>query len=197
MSNDDVHNAALLVLTSLAQTDNNSLVQAAAISTLGRLKASGNMNIFKQALNSQSYAVQGAALNAVALLDPAQAMTAAKGFEKDNKGALTEAMLKVYSTNGGDAEWPFVKNAYEGLGPQGKFDSIQSFTSFIGRVNNPQYAQQGIDILKGLGVKYKKYGVGSYVTGMLDGVKTGRKKLNDEASAKAADDAIKAVNDAK
>ncbi|HEY4323187.1 MAG TPA: M1 family metallopeptidase [Mucilaginibacter sp.] len=197
MSNDDIHNAALPVLTSLAQTDDNTLVRAAALTNLGRLKASGNMTIFKQALTSQSYAVQGAALNAVALLDPAQAMTAAKGFEKDSKGTLTEAMLKLYSTNGGDAEWPFVAKEYDALGPQGKFDSIQSFTAFIGRVNNPQYAQQGIDILKGLGVRYKKYGIGSYVTGMLDGVKAGRKKLNDDASAKAAEDAIKAVNDAK
>ena len=92
MSNDDIHNAALPVLTSLAQTDENTLVRAAAITALGKLKASGNMNLFKQALSSQSYAVQGAALTAIDLLDPAQALTLAKGFEKDNKGALTQAI---------------------------------------------------------------------------------------------------------
>ena len=49
MSNDAIHNAALPVLTKLAQTDDNTLVRAAAISALGKLKASGNLTLFKQA----------------------------------------------------------------------------------------------------------------------------------------------------
>ncbi len=65
MGNDDIHNAALPILASLAQTDENTLVRAAAITALGKLKASGNMDIFKQALSSQSYAIQGAALYAM------------------------------------------------------------------------------------------------------------------------------------
>ncbi len=96
MKNDQIHNAALPVLTSLAQTDKNTLVQAAAISVLGKLKAPGNMNLFKQALNSQSYAVQGTALTAINLIDPALALTLAKGFQKDNKGPLTKAITRMF-----------------------------------------------------------------------------------------------------
>ncbi len=99
MKNDQIHNAALPILTSLAQTDKNTLVQAEAITALGGLKASGNMNLFKQALGSQSYAVQGAALTAINLLDHPLAVKLAMGFEKDNKGPLTKAMAEVGVTN--------------------------------------------------------------------------------------------------
>ena len=156
MSNDDVHNAALPVLASLAQTDENTLVRAAAITALGKLKAAGNMNIFKQALSSPSYAVQGAALSAINQLDPAQALTLAKGFEKDNQGTLTTAMINIYGTGGGDAEWPYVYNKYTGeTTPQAKFNMIRGFAAFTAHVPNPEYAQQGIKEIKAAGVNYK------------------------------------------
>ncbi|MGH7238123.1 MAG: M1 family aminopeptidase, partial [Candidatus Saccharimonadales bacterium] len=133
MGIDDIHNAALPVLTLSAQTDQNTLAKAAAITALGKLKASGNMGIFKEALKSRSYAVQGAALGAINLLEPQQALTIAKGFEKDNEGALTNAMVTVYATNGGVGEWAFVYDAYDKAGPQAKFDMIRgSFPVMIG-----------------------------------------------------------------
>ncbi|MDB4921863.1 M1 family metallopeptidase [Mucilaginibacter sp.] len=197
MSNDDIHNAALPILTSLAQTDENTLVRAAAIAKLGALKASDNLTLFKQALSSQSYAVQGAALNAIALLDPAQSLTLAKGFEQDNKGALTQAIVTTYATNGGSEQWPYVYQKYSDAGPQGKFALTRSFAAMTGRVDKPEFAQQGISAIKDLGVKYKQFGIGPFITGLLTDIKTARTKLNDTASATAADDAIKAVNDAK
>jgi aminopeptidase N len=197
MSNDEVRNAAVPVLTSLAQTDDNTLVRAAAITALGKLKAAGNMTIFKQALSSQSYAVQGAALAAINLLDPKQALPLAKGFEKDNKGALTQAIIAVYSISGGNDEWPYVLNAFNDASPQGKFTMARNFAAMTGHVDNPAYAQQGIAAFKDLGIKYKKFGVAPFVTGVLADIKAQRVKLKDDASAKAADDATQAINDAK
>ncbi|ASU36331.1 M1 family aminopeptidase [Mucilaginibacter xinganensis] len=197
MSNDEIHNAALPVLASLAQTDENTLVRAAAITALGKLKASGNLTLFKQALTSQSYAVQGAALNAIALLEPAQSVALAKGFEQDNKGALSQAIVTVYATNGDGEQWPYVYQKFSDAGPQAKFALTRSFAAMTGRVEKPEFAQQGINAIKDLGVKYKQFGIGPFITGLLTDIKTARTKLNDAASATAADDAIKAVNDAK
>jgi aminopeptidase N len=197
MSNDDIHNAALPILTSLAQTDENTLVRAAAITTLGKLKASGNMNIFTDALKSQSYAVQGAALIAINLLEPTQALTDAKAFESDNKAALTQAIITVYATNGGNDQWAYVFKAFNDAGPQGKFGMVRNVAAMIGHVESPEYAQQGIGALKDLGIKYKQFGVGPFVDGLLTDIKAQRTKLKDDASAKAADDAIKAVDAAK
>lgn len=197
MSNDDIHNAALPILTSSAQTDENTLARAATISALGKLKISDNTKIFKQALSSQSYAVQGAALNAVNLLDPKEALVLAKGFEKDNKGALTQAIITVYATSGGSEQWPYVLRAFNEASAQGKFNMVRSFAAMTGHVDKPEYAQQGIAALKDLGVKYKKFGVGPFVNGLLTEIKTQRTKLKDDASVKAADDAIKAIDEAK
>ena len=198
MSNDAVHNAALPILASLAQKDDNTLVRAAAITALGKLKASGNMDIFKDAAKSQSYAVQGAALKAINLLEPAQALTLAKGFEQDNKGALTEAVISVYAANGGSEQWPYVYNKFTNATVQGKFNMIRGFGAMTGHIDKPEYAQQGISSIKELGIKYKSIGgIGPFLTGMLGDIKTQRTKLNDTASAQAADDAIKAINDAK
>jgi len=197
MSNDDIHNAALPVLTSSAQTDENTLARAAAITALGKLKAAGNMDIFKQALSSQSYAVQGAALTAISQLDPQQALPLAKGFEKDNKGALTQAIITVYAKAGGDDQWAYVFGGFNDAAPQIKYNMIMGpFGTMIGHVNSSQYAQQGISGVKDFGVKYKKFGIGPNVLSKLNEIKAARTKLNDDASAKAADDAIKAINDA-
>jgi aminopeptidase N len=198
MTNDDIHNAALPILTSLAQTDENTLVRAAALSVLGKLKASGNMNIFKQALSSESYAIQGAALNSIGLLDAPQALTLAKGFEKDNKGPLTQAIITVYAKSGSDEQWAYVLKGFNEGQPQNKYNMIMGpFSGMIEHLNNPANAQQGIDAVKDFGVKYKKFGIGPNILGKLNEIKAERTKLKDDASAKAADDAIKAINDAK
>ena len=185
------------ILTSLAQTDDNTLVRAAALTALGKLKMAGNMDIFKASLKSQSYAVQGAAVAAINQLDPKQALTLAKSFEKDNEGALTQAMITVYATGGGDEQWPFVYSAYNAAVPQGKFNMLRNFAAMTGHVEKPDYAQQGIGAIKDFGVKYKQFGVAPTVIGLLTEIKTQRTTLKDDASAKAADDAIKAINDAK
>ncbi|TWI94589.1 aminopeptidase N [Mucilaginibacter frigoritolerans] len=197
MTNDDIHNAALPVLASLAQTDDNTLVRAAAISVLGKLKASGNLDIFKQAVTSQSYAIQGAALTAINLLEPTQALTLAKGFESDNKGALTIAIVNVYATSGGSDQWNYVFNAFKNAQPQAQFNMIRGFAAMAGRVDKPDYAQQGIGAIKDFGVKFKQFGIAPTIEGLLNDIKTARTKLNDTASAQAADDAVKAIEAAK
>ncbi len=197
MDNDAIRNAAQPILAKLAQTDDNTLVRAAALTALGKLKASGNMNLFKQALSSQSYAVQGAALNAIALLDPAQAMTLAKAFEKDNKGALTTAIMDVYATNGSDAQWPFVFKEFEAAGTQAKFNSVVKFGALAARVEKPEYAQQGINELKELGVKYKSFGAGNIAIKLITDIKQKRDTMHDDATVKIADQAIKLITDAK
>jgi aminopeptidase N len=121
----------------------------------------------------------------------------AKGFEKDNEGLLTQSMITVYSTSGGNDEWPFVFDAYNKAGGQGKFNMMRNFAAMTGHVEKPEYAQQGIAAIKDFGIKFKQFGVAPTVVGLLTDIKTKRTELKDDASAKAADDAIKAVNDAK
>jgi aminopeptidase N len=197
MANGEIHDAALPILVSLAHNAENSLVQAAAITALGKLKSAGYIDIFKPALTSQSYAVQGAALGAIDLLDSNQAFTIAKGFEADNKAPLTDAMVIPFAQNGSDTEWPFIYNTFIIKNPNVQYSMLESVTSILERLKQPGNVQQGIGLLKDFGVQYKKYGIGPVVTNMLNRVKASRVKANDAESATIAEDAIKAISEAK
>jgi aminopeptidase N len=198
MKNDDIHNAALPILTSLAQSDPNTMVRAAALNSLAKLKAPGNMDLFKQALKSESYAVQAAGLTGISQLDPAQGMQIAKGFEKDNTGPLTKAMVVVYADNGTSAQWPFVYKEFSEAGISGKFGYLRNFAKMTGHIDNAADAQQGIEQIKDMGIKYKVFnGVNAFVVGLLNNIKEQRTELKDDASAKVAEQAAKEVADAK
>ncbi|MEZ2338516.1 M1 family aminopeptidase [Mucilaginibacter sp. RCC_168] len=196
LTNDDIRTAAQPVLASLAQTDDNNLAKAAAISALGKLNASGNITLFKQALNSESYAVQGAALTALSQVDAPEALKQAKAFEKDNKGALTTAIFSLYATKGGTAEWPYVFDTFKNGTINNKFASVRVFADMIGRVEKPEYAQQGIAELKEFGIKYKMYGADKFIATTMQTIKTQRTQLNDTASATAADNVAKELGGA-
>jgi len=198
MKNDAIRNAALPILASLAQTDPNTLVQAAAITALGNLKASGNMDIFTTALKSRSYAVQGAALTAISQLDGAKALKLAHGFEADNMDDLTTAMVGVYATSGNAAEWPFVYKQFHEAHIQMKFNLARKFAAMTAHVDNSADAQQGILELKAMAVQYKMYGADQFMIGELNGeVKTGRTTLHDDASLALIDKTVKEIQDTK
>jgi aminopeptidase N len=196
MKNDDIHNAALPVLTSLAQTDENTLVRAAALNMLAKLKMQGNMTLFKQAITSQSYAIQAAALNGISQLDPAQALQLAKGFEKDNTGPLTKQIVDIYAKNGKSAQWPFVYNLFINADKRGQFDMLRRLGQMTGGIDNSADAQQGIAAIKGFGIKYNKLilDLNEFIVGLLNDIRDQRAELKDDASAKAADEAGKAIS---
>lgn len=195
MTNDDVRNAATPVLVKLAQTDDNNLVRAAAITVLGKLKASGNMNLFKQAATSQSYAVQGAALNAIGAISPQEAMSLAKTYQNSAEGSLKQAVLGVYAANGTDAEWPYVYNEFKNLDVNAQFPLIRRMTEYASRVTNPAYTQEFINTIGAIGVKYKQFGAAPTIIQLLSSIKDARTKMGDNASAAAADKAIAPLKD--
>jgi aminopeptidase N len=198
MKNDAIRNAAMPILASLAQTDPNTLVRAAAIAALGNLKASGNMDIFTAALSSRSYAIQGAALTAISKLDSAKALTIAKGFEADNMDDLTTAMVGVYATSGNSAEWPFVYKQFHEAHIQMKFNLVREFAAMTARVDNTTDAQQGILELKATAIQYKMYGADQFIIGLFNGViKPGRAALHDDVSVKLIDTTIQEIQAAK
>ncbi|WP_295712825.1 M1 family metallopeptidase [Mucilaginibacter sp.] len=197
MSNDDIHSAAIPILTLLAQTDKNTLVRAAAISVLGQLKVSAYLPLYKQALSNKSYAVEGAALNAIALLDAGQAITLAKNFESDNKGELTKAIVAVYAKYGNSKQWPYIYNTYNSKNANNQYRMIADLAAMTSRIDTPAYVQQGINALAILGTDFKQFGLAPKFIKLLNDIKIGRSQLNDVIGAKAADDAIKQINDAK
>jgi aminopeptidase N len=193
LTKDDIRNAAVPVIAKLAQTDTNNLVRAAAISALGKLKASGNMGIFKAALASSSLAVEGAALRAIVLLNPADALPLAKGLEKGSEGALTATIVSVYFDSGTSAEWPYIREKFKTMPVQNKFPLLRKMAPYLGRIDNPTYAQEGVAMLKEIGIQYKTQGAGPFIISMLNAIKADRAKMNDTATAAAVDAAVKEI----
>ena len=186
---------AMPIIVKLAESDQNTLVKAAAISAVGNTKNAGQyLSLYENALKSTSYAVQGAGLSAFSILKPAEALATAKGLEKDSGGDLLPAILAIYASNGTDAEWPYVNDSFKALGPQEKFDLMKSYIAFVIRLKSPEYAQQGIKSIKEFGIAFKAQGIAPQIIGALNYVKGERQKAGDATSAKFIDAAISEIN---
>jgi aminopeptidase N len=186
MANPDIKNPALPVLVNIVKTDEKTLVRAAAIEVLAKLKDQAYLPLFKEAINSQSYAVQAAALNGIAALDAKTALTLAKNLETDNKGALTEAIVNLYVTNGSDAQAPFILTSFKNAGVQGKFTMLRGYVEMLGKVNNTKAVEDAVADLKDMAFRYKPYGVGPYLIQMLESIKATK-----ETQAKNANSTLK------
>ena len=115
----------------------------------------------------QTFNIQAAALLALSQSDPAEAMTLAKTYEKDCKGPLSDAVFVVYTTSGGDPEWPYIYKTFMNKSLQEQFDLSERFGDMIVHVRNAAYAKQGITALKNLRSKYKN-DKGEKITAILD-----------------------------
>jgi len=195
--NADLGNAAMPILVNIAKTDNNTLVQAAAINTLSILKDSAYIQVFVNALNSQSYAVQGAALRAISEINPSVGIKYAKGFENDNVGDLTQAIVRVYATEGGAKEWPFVYSRFNNGTLQEKIHLVAKFSEMLSRMENPQFINQGVETLTALAIKYKSSGAAPYISNFLGHIEEVKTKASDSASAKLIEDSLKQIEAAK
>jgi aminopeptidase N len=186
------------VLVTLATSDSNYLVRAAAIKALAKTNSNVYLDLYKTSLKSPSYTVKGAALIAINGIAPADAFGLAKSMADDGKGQLGTAILNIYATTGSDTEWAAVIEGFNKGGGQAKYDLAHgSMATMLTRLNNKQYVAEGINAICDLAIHYKKYGMAPKLTASLQTIADARRKQGDEASATAAEDAIKKINEAK
>lgn len=178
----------------LARNDENNLVRAAAITALSKLKdAEQHLTVFEEGLRDTSYAVVAAALTAYSHFKPAEALSFAKTQEKDAGGDLTIAMIGLYARYGGDGEWPFVQRNFTTLNSNKQFNVVRDVITMTARLTDMQHAQEGINTIKDLGIAFKQFGVAPQMMEALKQLKEARLKMNDTASAKAAEEAIEKI----
>ncbi|WP_426060078.1 M1 family metallopeptidase [Hymenobacter sp. B1770] len=169
-----VAKAAAPVLRKRAATEKEPAVQAALLAALAKLKDKKDEKLFGQQLNSQSYKVQGAALSALAAVQPAQALARAKTYESDSHGALTQAVMEVYASSGTAEQWPYIRDKFDAARPQGQFNMMEPMAAMLGRLDDATAVADGVTRLKSLGLKYKSYGADKPVIGLLQGIATAR-----------------------
>lgn len=188
VKNTELVKSALPLIQKMAAADPNTMVQAKAISIIGADKNPADLPLFTKGLESRSYAVQGAALIAVAFQQPEQALAAARKLEKDTGKGLTEAIVNVYSKFGTEKELPFITEKFEAMGAQEQVGLVPAYLNILGKVNDPEAVKKGVDMVKALGLKYKQYGINNYVANFLNQLKGA--KQNDAASVAYIDKAI-------
>ncbi len=176
------------LLQKLAANDLNTLVKAQAITALAVTGNPADLPLFKKALESDSYAVQGAALMALAMQKPEEGLSTAKRMEKDNKKALTEAIVNVYSKYGSSTELPFITEKFESLGAQEQVQLIPAYMNMLGKVTDMESIKKGVDAVKAIGLKYKTYGANAFVSNFL--VQLKQQKQGDTTSLAYIDKAL-------
>jgi aminopeptidase N len=197
ITNSNIITPCIPILKELAIKDENNLVRASAITLLGRLKQRDNITLFKQSLHTESYAVRGASLIAIGLTDPSLALNLARQYESDSKNQISEAILTLFTTYGGNEQWTYIYDLYQSLVPPKRFNMIENFANLTGRVQNPVFALQGIKAIKELGIQGKQFGVADKIIELLKEVRKQREALNDNSSASSVDEAIAKINDTK
>ncbi|NRF40844.1 M1 family aminopeptidase [Pedobacter foliorum] len=180
--------SAMPAIQKLAAADPNTTVQAQAISIIGGNKNAADLPLFKKGLESKSYAVQGASLLALALQQPEEALATARVLEKDNKAALTQAIVIIYSKFGTEKEFPFITEKFATMSGQDQIELVPAYVNILGKVSDINALKKGIDLVKGVGLKYKSYGYNEYVTNYL--VQLKKQKQSDSASLSYIDSAI-------
>jgi len=184
-------------IITLAASDSNYLVRAAAIRALAKTNSTAYLDLYKSSLQSPSYTVKGAALNAINGVAPAEAFSLARSMAADGKGQLGVAILNVYAKSGSDAEWPLVIKGFNKGSGQVKFDLADgSMSAMLTRLSNKQYIADGIGAIRDLAIRYKRNGMAPRLVASLQRISDARRKQGDEPSAIAAEDAIKKINEA-
>ncbi len=141
--------ATITQIELMAKKDVHSLVKAAAIDALSKLKNDSYKDSFLNATKDSSYTVAGAALEALALLDGKLAFETANSLSKDvNKGRLLSAITNVIIKYGDESAFDFVASNFEQIPlSQAKFPALTSFVQFLGSVTNMTNFKKGVDMI--------------------------------------------------
>lgn len=130
----------------IAKTDNNKKAKAAAISFLVKNGDAKYLPIYKTAVTDSSYTVAGAALKGLVAADASNAYTMAKTYGKDAKGALSNAVIDVLISQGTEADFNYVADAYRNAPlSQEKLALNDKFASYLVKLNDEAKIKEGID----------------------------------------------------
>jgi aminopeptidase N len=169
------------ILSRMATDDNEPLVRAGAIQSLGRYKKNTYKQLFMNSLNDSSYTIAGNALLALGTIDSTAALEKARLLSSQHvKGSLSRAISNTMYNYAGEAEFDTLSARFDKL-PFGseKLMSMQPFSNYLKRIKDTDKFKRGIDII----VRFRDTIPGeyaeefqSYFNGMiLSGIATAKK----------------------
>ena len=196
LDNKAVTKAAAPLLRRLAATEADPHVQAEALVALGLLKDKKDGKLLTSALNSQSYGVQGAGLQALGEVDAPMALARAQALEQEPH--LAAAVTNVYARQGGSAQWNYVRTTYDNATGRRRYGLVAPMTQMLGRLDDPTAFSEDVDRLQKLAMtpQLRAYGFDKRLVEALQkgaAAQTGAHAAQNQATAAAAVQAIQAA----
>ena len=133
----------------MAQSDPNRLVRAAAIDLLAKAGEETDKALFTKAATDSSYTVAGAALEALASIDSAGSHQLAKKLMLEPcKGRLVSSVCNVLAAYGDPMAFDFVAGKYEQMPlTQAKFELTSTLKEVVEAEKTPVKFKIGVDLI--------------------------------------------------
>ena len=148
IDNDTVLRIMEPVLTGIIKNDPKSLVRADAIIYLGSYKRPDYKPIFIKAVSDSSYTVAGNALEALAKIDSAAALSMAKSLSaQPAKGNLQTAILSTLGEYGDESSYSYIYDQFIEAGINTKFNILEPLTDALAKAKNKDDVKRQVDII--------------------------------------------------
>tara|TARA_R110001632_G_scaffold81493_1_gene181509 strand:+ start:1293 stop:3749 length:2457 start_codon:yes stop_codon:yes gene_type:complete len=166
----------------IADSDQKTLVQAAAIETLGKLTDLELKPIFEKAFNSKSYKVVGNALVGMYYIDKEYALKKSKELPIEVKNVIATPLTRIYIEEKDDSEMAFIaNNVLEGmyLNTNPKIQSIYNKAyEQIATSNNSEAIQNLVNDVVAKGYQYRQFNFDQVGINLLRQMVQKQKKAN-------------------
>ncbi len=148
-------------IKNIAQNDSKTLVQAAALETLGKLIDPELKPLFEKALLSKSYSVLGNALVGLYYIDKANAVAQSKKLPVEVRKIIATPLTRIYIEEEDASEMAFIaKNVLNGmfLNSDKRVQAIYKRAfDMISKSTNAEAIQNLADDIVAKGIQYKQY----------------------------------------
>ena len=148
-------------IVKMAQSDPKTLVQAAAISVLGKLVDPIYKPLFENGMNSESYAVTGKSLISLYQIDKKAALLKLNTLPEDTKKYFADAVTTIYISEKDKTKLPFIANhILKGMFLTEDKRTQQTYSEafkWIAESDNKEAITNLTNDFVTLGLRYKKY----------------------------------------
>ncbi|TMM31187.1 M1 family metallopeptidase [Polaribacter aestuariivivens] len=162
---------AIEKIKQIANSDKKTLVQAAAIETLGKLIDPELKSIFVQALESKSYAVLGKALVALYYVDKNLAIKKSKELPDEVRKILATPLTQIFIASNDDSELPFIaKSVVSGMFLVGDDDTKALYKKAFDKIsksNDTKAIQNLVEDMVVKGNQYKSFNFDKVVINLM------------------------------
>lgn len=161
------------ILAELSANDPKSTVRATAMSVLGSYGSEKYRDLFAKNLTDSSYAIAGAALDGLMMIDSSAAISEAKKMAQGKmKGKLMEAVTRVLMISGDPAVVDKLITTFDKMPfSQSKFNLVQPFTQMLMKVDDDGNFRKGVDMIIAFRDQIPAdYGLAPYINNLLNAV---------------------------